>query len=95
MKDSPHPDRLPVDSGAPSLARSAPAARLQSDLDWCAPFVLRLIREESTGRKRGILNLNRQNEVPGNAMVFVSNLQSSSQAGRRGFESRVVGHQKT
>ena len=49
--------------------------------------MLRLIRKESTGRKLGILN--RQNEVPGNAMFFVSNLQSSSQAGRRGFESRL------
>jgi hypothetical protein len=53
----------------------------------CAP--LRAWTEHRV-EKLGILY--RQNEMPGNAMFFVSNLQSSSQAGRRGFESRLPLH---
>jgi len=54
-------------------------------------LVLRLCSVKTATKAQGEnwVFSNRQNEIPGNAMFFVSNLMSSSQAGRRGFESRL------
>jgi hypothetical protein len=73
------------------IRRSAEALLVQFKSGvFCAPFVLRLRVGESTERKLG--KFYRQNVMPGNAMFFVSNLLSSSQAGRRGFDPRLPLH---
>ena len=56
--------------------------------------VLRLCSVKSGGRAAGrkLGNFYRQNEVHGNAKFFVSDLLSFSQAGRRGFDSRLPLH---